>query len=384
DGIEEGGIIKQLNNEEYIVCGNSTSGIDGDKTQVNFGARDFWLVKMDSIGNKVWDFVYGGTLTELAGNGLNSLLSLPDGNFIFGGTTNSPLSGNISDTSKGGFDVWILNIDSFGNIIWDKRFGGSSADKVKHISQTRDKGYIICSETNSPQSGDVSDTSRGGISDFWILKIDSVGNKLWDKRYGGNQLDIPMKIVEDFDGGYWVGGITNSDLGAEISEPPIGDFDYWIIKIDSIGNKIWDKRFGGPSGNFLTDFILLPDSSIMLFGSADSGTSSIKTDPGKGASDYWLVHFYYGPNPVGIKDVNETIYNYSVYPNPASYFITIEMKENNNPFTFTLKDLVGRKILSRHIQSNQTIDISEYPSSLYLYEIITNENIVLNGKIVVY
>ncbi|MBL0342435.1 MAG: hypothetical protein IPP71_16920 [Bacteroidetes bacterium] len=105
--------------------------------------------------------------------------------------------------AEGGQDFWISMMDSSGTQIWDKRYGGSSGEFLFDAAETKDGGYIICGASNSPLSGEVSDTSRGGY-DYWIVKVDSSGNKVWDKRYGGSNLDEAKSIQETADGGYLV------------------------------------------------------------------------------------------------------------------------------------------------------------------------------------
>src|SRR6188768_4089822 len=110
-----------------ILFGFSDSSISGDKTAAPFGtSRDYWIVKLDSNGVKLWDEVYGGTDDEGAGatqTYTHQFHIIPDNNesFVLSGTTKSSNSGNISDTSRGDSDIWIVKIDSAGNKIWDKR-----------------------------------------------------------------------------------------------------------------------------------------------------------------------------------------------------------------------------------------------------------------------
>jgi len=381
NGVEDEPKIFELSNGELIVNGSSISPPSGDKSVTNFGARDWWLIKTDSLGNKIWDKVYGGLYNDFSIQSLSFIEPLNNGDFILGGTTESPASGTITDTSRGLYDIWIARIDIDGNQLWDKRFGGSSSDYFKQIKKTNDNGFVICGTTRSPQSGDVSDTSRG-LSDIWVLKLDSLGNKIWDKRFGGNNYDVGVCVLQDFDGGYLIGGYTQSPMGLDISEPPYGSDDYWVIKIDSLGNKIWDKRFGGTGINYLGGMILLPDSSIVMSGSSDSSTSAVKTDPGYGSSDFWLIRFKYGNFPTGISSASSSHQSISVHPNPTQNWITIDSDASISVREFILYDLSGRKILERKILDSNKIDISNIPTALYFYQIVDNMHRVYFGKLV--
>ncbi len=71
------------------------------------------------------------------------------------------------------------------------------------------------------------------------------GNIMWQKTLGGNYGDYMTSVQETHDGGYIVGGYSSSDMGYEKSENSKGGNDYWIVKLDSLGNKQWDKTYGG-------------------------------------------------------------------------------------------------------------------------------------------
>jgi len=67
-----------------------------------------------------------------------------------------------------------------------------------------------------------------GEADYWLIKLDSKGNKLWDKTFGGSGEDSVRSLIQTDDGGYALAGITFS-FGA-------GEGDFWIIKLDKKGN----------------------------------------------------------------------------------------------------------------------------------------------------
>ena len=131
--------LQRTTGDGFILIGSSASGISGDKTQPSWGDADYWLVKIDSFGNKEWDKRFGG----LSDDWLKSANQTADGGYILGGFSHSDVSGDKTQPSWGGFDYWILKIDSLGNYQWDKRFGGVSDDLLYYAQQTKDGGYII-------------------------------------------------------------------------------------------------------------------------------------------------------------------------------------------------------------------------------------------------
>src|SRR6185436_478963 len=130
--------------------------------------------------------------------------------------------------------------------MWDKRLGGIESDWITFFQCTADGGYILGGSSYSPVSGDKTQ-DHWGQGDYWIVKTDSLGNKQWDKRFGGTQTDNLMALQQTSDGGYILGGYSASGIGGDKTQAVWGGFysDYWIIKTDSLGNKEWDRDFGG-------------------------------------------------------------------------------------------------------------------------------------------
>src|SRR5204863_32675 len=144
----------------------------------------------------------------------------------------------------GNIDYWIVKTDSIGNKQWDKDFGGTNNDELFSIQQTADGGYILGGCSVSGISGDKTQVNWGDI-DYWIVKTDSLGNKQWDKDFGGTSDDFLYSMQQTADGGYILGGISSSGISGDKTQVTWGNSDYWIVKTDSLGNKQWDKDFGG-------------------------------------------------------------------------------------------------------------------------------------------
>src|SRR5205085_7363178 len=138
-----------------ILGGFSISGISGNKTTATWGNKtDYWVIKTDSLGNKLWEKDIGGTEYDL----MYTLLTTHDGGFLLGGTSGSPVSGNKSDpiwdtTGVQMRDLWIVRLDSAGNQLWDKDYGGMGNEWVNSIKETYDGGFILASDTWSDVTG---------------------------------------------------------------------------------------------------------------------------------------------------------------------------------------------------------------------------------------
>lgn len=369
--------IISFSNEDFLVCGSSLSPIGGDKTVTNFGSFDWWFVKFDNLGNKLWDKNFGGTAMEFSDDNRSDAIGLENDNLIFAGSTLSSNNGTISEINNGLQDIWVAKMDSSGIILWESLYGGNSGEFVHDIKQTIDNGFIFCGSTRSGLSGDVSESPKG-IADIWVVKIDSVGNKLWDKRFGGTSIAEGRSVEQTSDGGYLVAGMVQGSIGFDVTEIPYGTKDYWVLKLDSLGNKLWDKRFGGPGENYLRDILILQDSSILLFGAADFGLSAVKSDPGYGQRDIWMLRFSYSDTTTQISNL-ETV-SYSVYPNPVRNKVVFSV---NNSFDshILINDMLGNEIFSRDFTDELEIDLTGYSAGCYFY-ILNSNNKSSNGKLI--
>src|SRR4051812_39277341 len=130
------------------------------------------------------------------------------------------------------------------------RFGGSNGDELYSLQQTTDGGYILGGTSHSDISGDRTQASRAG-SDYWIVKTSVSGIKQWDKRFGGDFLPAEFRSIQQtLDGGYILGGETQSGIGGDKTQASQGSDDYWIVKTDADGIKQWDAGFGGAEQDF--------------------------------------------------------------------------------------------------------------------------------------
>jgi len=276
--------FQQTKDGGYILGGSSQSGISGDKTQANIGNWDYWIVKIDSLGAKQWDKNFGGTDNDQ----LYSLEQTSDGGYILGGASSSGVGGDKTQAVWGGMDYWIVKTDSLGNKQWDKDFGGTDYDYLFFLKQTIDGGYILGGWSYSGIGGNKTQGCWGG-SDYWIIKIDSLGNKQWDKDFGGANNDVLNSLRQTSDGGYILGGYSYSGMTGDKTQANQGSDDYWIIKTDSLGNKLWDKDFGGTDYDELYSLQQTTDGGYILAGTSNSGLNGDKTQAQWGFGDYWII-----------------------------------------------------------------------------------------------
>ena len=284
--------ITQSSDGGYILGGSSNSGISGDKTDSNKGGYDYWVLKLDATGSIVWQKTIGGNLDDK----LYSLDETEDGGFLLGGYSYSGISGDKTEANKGGADYWVIKIDSTGNIIWQKTIGGSEFDGLYSVQCTLDGGYILFGTSVSGISGDKTEPSilspfGTNTDDYWVIKLDSVGNIQWQNTIGGNSGDDAGNIDKAIGEGYFIGGWTSSGLSGDKTEPLIGARDFWIIKLDNFGLIQWQNTIGGinSEGNYAVHVNHTSDGGCIIGGSSESGISGDKTEASFGYFDYWIV-----------------------------------------------------------------------------------------------
>jgi len=296
ENIDYATTLIQTSDGGYAVAGTTYS--------YGAGGRDFWVIKLDNEGNKVWDKTFGGNSCDCA----NSLIQTTDGGYAVAGETYSYGAGNA--------DFWIIKLDSSGNKKWDKTYGGSDGDYATSLIQTTDGGYAVVGETCSFGAGGrdlwvvkldnqgnrewdktlgtvkydyanalIQTTDGGyavaggtesysaGSADFWVIKLDNQGNREWEKTFGGSDWDMAYSLIQTKDGGYAVAGGIFS-YGEE-------EEDFWVIKLDINGKKVWDKTFGGSSWDIATALIQTKDGGYAVAGITESF--------GAGGGDFWVI-----------------------------------------------------------------------------------------------
>jgi len=266
--------VTETNDGGYILA--LVAGSDDGDLDTNYGSYDYWIVKLDIDGNIEWKKSYGGSSSDYA----NSVIQTTDGNYVvagYGASSNGDFTGGY-----GNDDIWILKIDTVGNIIWKKNYGGSSSDQAYNIEQTYDGGFVVGGHTIS---NDIDVTTNNGMWDFWILKLDTAGNLDWQKNYGGSDWDKCFRITQTSDSGYVASGFSYSTDG-DITVNN-GNADKWIIKIDSAGALVWEKSMGGSALDVSYDIIQTQDGGYLSAGFAESNDSDLTIN--YGLRDYWIV-----------------------------------------------------------------------------------------------
>uniref|UniRef100_A0A2B4R816 Uncharacterized protein n=1 Tax=Stylophora pistillata TaxID=50429 RepID=A0A2B4R816_STYPI len=245
---DESYAITQTKDDGYVVAGYS-------KSAGGSGAEDFWIVKLDQFGEKVWEKKFGGSKKDIA----HSIIETSDGKYVVAGETKSKKA-----TNGGGTEFWVMKLNTDGSKIWDVAYGKKYTDQAYSIVETSDGGFAV--------AGSVRQSTAQKL-DFWILKLNSTGGKTWEKNYGGTEDDIAYSIVQTTDGGFAVAGSTKSGSS--------GKEDFWVMKLASDGTKTWEKKFGGSDSDVPTNIIQTSDGGYAIAGETKS--------KGAGNYDFWIL-----------------------------------------------------------------------------------------------
>ena len=253
-----------------------------------------------------WDKTFGGSGYDA----LTTATKTNDDGFLLVGNSSSPADGrDVTQAARGSSDFWIVKMDTLGRKSFDARFGGSGLEICNKVIQNTE-GYLLIGGSESPADGDKTEPNRGG-RDIWIVQIRPDGTKVWDKTFGGKGNDEAYNaVVTDNGNAYIIVGHSDSPAGGDKTEASRGDLDLWILKIDKNGNKLWDKTFGGSgSDDYPTAFTATKDGNFVVGCGSTSGISGEKTGSLRGIKDVWVLKFDKNGNKIWDKTYGGDLHN---------------------------------------------------------------------------
>lgn len=236
-GRDEAKAVVRASDGGYLIAGLSDSFKKA-------GSPRLYAVKTDASGNSLWSVTYGGDIYDEASGVINAV----DGGYILCGTTKSPGSGMQ--------DMLLLKIDTRGNTVWSKTYGGKQPDFGNNVINTDDGGYAIIGSSGS--------FGNNNNSDIYLVKTDADGDCVWARTYGGLGIDQGVTVINSGDGGYVLGSTSESFS--------YGSSDLLVIAVDSNGNSLWTKHFGGKEDDYLGAILKEKDGNYAICGwTASSG-----------------------------------------------------------------------------------------------------------------
>lgn len=351
----------------------STSGVEDllSKSENTRGNLDYWIVKLKKDGSIEWQKTLGGKYADE----VKSVAVLANGNYLIGGTSNSPISGDKTQDNLGLNDFWLLQLDKTGNVVWQQTIGGEQDDNLFALTATNDGGFIVGGNSNSPTSNSKTKGSEKG-SDFWVVKFDKDATVLWQEVYNYGERDVLTSIIENEDGTYLIGGYAQSEANSNslsLAKVKKGDKDgindYIALKTSSKGEEIWTQTVGSKGEEVMKKMFETRDGGYLLAGTSLSTTGFSKDRKAViGGNDFWVVKLKDKTKPEKEKLPIEA------FPNPVVTFTNIIIGFDYTSGTANIYDLSGRQLQSHILDGNRTlpVEMSNYPSGIYIVEIVTD------------
>ena len=290
DGRDKGSSVVQTTDGGYIIAGTTSSFLTHPTD-----SADIYLIKTDARGDTLWTRTYGGLYNDYG----FSVKQTADGGFVVAGETYS--------FSGGWSSVYLVKVDSTGEMLWQRTYGGSYGSGGNSVIQSSDGRYIVAGWTYSSDAGET---------DVYLAKIDTDGDTLWTRTYGGCWNDVGCSVIQNTDGGYTIAGYTES-FGA-------GAFDVYLVKTDAEGNLLWQRTYGESGEDYGSSVAQTGDNGYIIAGATNSFTL--------GRSDVYLVK----TDSLGYVDttaIGENISHkprevaISAYPNPFNSSCCITVPE---------------------------------------------------------
>ena len=413
---DEAQSIRQTNDGGYIVAGWSYSD-NRDVTGHHPGPRikgkpqvnaDYWVVKLNNIGNILWQRSLGGSYDDRA----YSIRQTNDGGFIVAGYSNSnngDVTGHHGFTglSEDNSDYWLVKLSNTGNIQFQKSLGGDRKDAAYCVEETIDGGFIVAGESKS-NNGDVS--GHHGLTqsisqfcivtpDYWVVRLNSTGVIQWQRSLGGNGYDIAWSVSQTNDGKFVIAGYTGSNDG-EVSNNHGPQslqlcsahnsffYDFWIVQLDNTGSLQWQKCIGGANHDVARSVQQTNDGGFVIMGESAALNGDVTGN--HGGYDYSIVKLGPGNTTPGVQRSilqNEaTVLSFNIYPNPAQKQVNVYFPGKNlyEDVTLSLLNAFGQKVKQIPISSaSTTTTLTGLSSGLYVYQVRSGRKILHTGKLII-
>lgn len=323
------------NDWAFGVAATSDSGavvvgrtFSADGDVVGFhGDQDAWVVKLNQFGEVLWQRALGGSTFDTG----QDIIEISNGNLLVVGASDSS-DGDVTSGQAGGGDAWVVLLSPDGELLWETTLGGSSSDGFRSITKSDDSGFVLAGTTQS-NDGDV--TGYFANKDGWVVKIDDSGSIIWQRAVGGNDVDELLDIQSDWDDGYIVVGQTKSNDGDLMAN--LGGFDGWILELSDDGQLDWSMNYGGASSENIYGIGLTSIGEYIACGLTNSTDGELASNHGN--YDVWVARLSTLSTTIGegLEQSNE------LRPNPASDFVQIDIK-SAGPCYFVLTNTLGRMI----------------------------------------
>ena len=233
-----------------FVTGSTSGALPG---QTSFGFSDAWARKYDDSGNEVWTRQFGAS-EEGADSGEGAAVD-SQGSLLLVGRTAKDLGG----ASAGSFDAYLRKYSTDGNELFTAQFGTSGRDQALRVAVDEEDNAYVLGETRGEFEGHTS----AGKEDVFLAKFDSSGEQVWLKQFGTEDTDTAEDIFVA-GGNIYVAGSTLGEIDPAVTKTA-RDNDAYVMKIDSSGEQVWVRQFGGGEAQSDAAFAVAVDGDGNVF-----------------------------------------------------------------------------------------------------------------------
>lgn len=315
--------IEQTADGGFVLC-----GFQNDQ----YSSNNIYVLKIDSVGGVQWDQSFGGTDNDYS----DMIRQLPNGNYI--------LTADTRSMGAGGYDVYLLLLDTAGNVIWDYTYGDQFQNGCQGVLVTSQGKFLNYGETEIYQNS---------AFDFFVELVDTNGSSMGRKTFGGSFADAAFSAVETPDGGFMLTGYSNSYFA---SPAPISVV---VLKTDSAGNFQWARQYGGEGIDIGYDIVPSIDNGYLVTGKTFANNND----------EYYLLHL----DQAGYTDISPVqppAQGFSIYPNPSAESITIRLDEPQNNSSIRIMETSGKTVYSGPLAApSQQLNLSVLIPGIYIVEV---------------
>lgn len=369
-------------NNHIYVLGTSRSGATGNKTSVNFGEEDLWLLKLDMTGQVIWQKTLGGNLTDYSG-----YITIHNNKILISSTSFSSPSGNKTSVNYSENDCWLIKLDTNGNILNQKTIGGDSFDIGGAITVINDK-IVLLYESYSGISGNKTTLSFGnGDGQLMMLDTNLTIESQWSFGGTGSELLIDFNFYQNE---LFIIASSNSEISGNKTVEPNSDgsssnfnWDLWFIAFDTLTEQfIYQSSIGG-NQNEVPAFVNIDDpNSIRIVTISSSENSGDKTIPLTSHNtqqpyfEFWTFDYTY---TLDLEEEN-TNHALSIYPNPFTSKINLTKAFANQEISFYTTQ--GRLVLKTKSDEQGVVETSQLDEGFYILKLIDDSGKLYTTRVV--
>ena len=218
-----------------------------------------YIFQVDKNGVLQWQRIFdsGGNMAEAL-----AAKNTKDGGYIIGGRAERTIVAtniflNMSSEIR---YLYLLKINGQGDPVWSKKYNTG-----EQIRMTRANDVFSCDDGGFIVAGEFQHNTVRKDLDMGLVKVDKLGAIVWAKQFGGSKMDAGTEVVQTQDGGFVLGGETES-FGA-------GKLDICLVKTDKNGRKLWSRTYGNAGYDQIGSICELDNGNLVVVGKT-SGTSN--------------------------------------------------------------------------------------------------------------